>query len=164
MTQEVQLFKASIRDNLTFFDDSIPDERLHQVFDTLGLSEWLAQQPQGLQTQLDPGVGGFQRDRLSSWHLPRIFLYDPGLVILDEASSRLDPMTEYLMERAMDKLVENRTVIIIAHHLGTVHRADDIMILDQGSILEYGDRTTLAGDSKSHFYGLLQSGLDEMLV
>ncbi len=164
VTQEVQLFQASVRDNLTFFDDTIPDDRLHQVFDTLGLTEWLAQQPQGLETQLESGGGGLSAGQAQLLALARIFLYDPGLVILDEASSRLDPMTEFLMERAMDKLVQNRTVIIIAHHLGTVNRADDIMILDRGSILEYGNRTTLAGDSKTQFYGLLQSGMEEMLV
>ncbi|TFG67396.1 MAG: ATP-binding cassette domain-containing protein, partial [Anaerolineales bacterium] len=157
-------FQASVRDNLTFFDDSIPDNRLHQVFETLGLAGWLAQQPQGLETQLESGGGGLSAGQAQLLALARIFLYDPGLVILDEASSRLDPMTEYLMERAMDKLVENRTVIIIAHHLGTVNRADDIMILERGSILEYGDRTFLAGDSNSEFYGLLRSGMDEMLV
>jgi ABC-type multidrug transport system fused ATPase/permease subunit len=73
-------------------------------------------------------------------------------------------MTEYLMEHAMDKLLEDRTAIIIAHHLGTVNRADDIMILEHGEILEYGDRVVLAADTNSHFYGLLQTGLDELLV
>ena len=137
---------------------------MYQVFETLGLAGWLAEQPQGLHTQLESGGGGLSAGQAQLIAFARIFLYDPGLVILDEASSRLDPMTEYLMERAMDKLLANRTAIIIAHHLGTVNRADDILILERGEILEYGVRAYLADDMNSHFYGLLRSGLDEVLV
>jgi ABC-type multidrug transport system fused ATPase/permease subunit len=164
VTQEVQLFQASIRDNLTFFDASITDAQLLDVFTTLGLSSWLNQQPEGLNTMLESEGGGLSAGQAQLLALARIFLHDPGLVILDEASSRLDPMTEYLMERAIDKLLENRTAIIIAHHLGTVNRADDILLLEQGQILEYGDRMSLAMDENSHFHSLLQTGLDEMLV
>jgi ATP-binding cassette subfamily B protein len=85
-------------------------------------------------------------------------------VILDEASSRLDPATERLIERAVDKLVENRTAIIIAHRLGTVQRADEIMILEDGNIREYGPRSDLANDPSSRFYHLLQTGLEEVLA
>jgi ATP-binding cassette subfamily B protein len=94
----------------------------------------------------------------------RIFLKDPGLVILDEASSRLDPATEHLIERAVDRLVQNRTAIIIAHRLGTVQRADQIMILENGHIREYGQRAALASDPESRFYSLLQAGMEEVLV
>jgi ATP-binding cassette subfamily B protein len=94
----------------------------------------------------------------------RIFLQDPGLVILDEASSRLDPATEQLIERAVDRLVENRTAIIIAHRLDTVQRADQIMILEAGRICEFGTRSVLASDPASHFHKLLQTGLEEVLA
>jgi ATP-binding cassette subfamily B protein len=94
----------------------------------------------------------------------RIFLKDPGLVILDEASSRLDPATEHLIERAVDKLVQDRTAIIIAHRLGTVQRADEIMILEDGRVCEYGDRAELARDTNSRFYSLLQTGMEEVLA
>jgi ABC-type multidrug transport system fused ATPase/permease subunit len=164
VTQEVQLFQGTIRENLTFFDTSIPDERLFDVFETLDLMPWLSTQSDGLDTPLASGGSGLSAGQAQLLALARIFLFNPGLIILDEASSRLDPMTEYLMERAMDKLLENRTAIIIAHHLGTVHRADDIMILDKGEILEYGNRLALQSDPNSHFSGLLESGMDEMLV
>ena len=94
----------------------------------------------------------------------RVFLRDPGLVILDEASSRLDPATEQRLERAIDKLLQNRTAIIIAHRLGTVHRAEQIMILEAGQVTEYGDRKHLAADPGSRFYQLLQTGLEEVLA
>ena len=91
----------------------------------------------------------------------RVFLKDPGLVILDEASSRLDPATEHLLEQAIDKLLEGRTAIIIAHRLATVQRADTIMVLEQGRCCEYGPRETLASDPGSHFAQLLRTGLEE---
>jgi len=91
-------------------------------------------------------------------------LQNPGLVILDEASSRLDPLTERLIERAVDKLLHKRTGIIVAHRLSTVQRADDILILQDGEIQEYGPREQLALDTDSRFYALLQTGLEEVLV
>ena len=94
----------------------------------------------------------------------RVFLRDPGLVILDEASSRLDPATEQRIERAVDKLLRNRTAIVIAHRLGTVQRADEIMILESGRVAECGERERLAADPASRFYGLLQTGLEEVLA
>jgi ABC-type multidrug transport system fused ATPase/permease subunit len=87
-----------------------------------------------------------------------VFLQDPGLVIMDEASSRLDPATEHLIERAVDKLLHNRSAIIIAHRLQTVQRADDILILDHGHVEEYGARAVLATDHRTRFAQLLQTG------
>jgi ABC-type multidrug transport system fused ATPase/permease subunit len=82
-------------------------------------------------------------------------LKNPSLVILDEASSRLDPQTEALIEKAIDKLLCDRTGIIIAHRLQTVQRADQIMLLEQGKIVEYGDRKTLMNDPHSRLAKLM---------
>lgn len=164
VTQNIQLFNASVRDNLTFFDPTVPDEKIEQVIHELELSEWFASLPQGLDTVLESGGGGLSAGEAQLLAFTRIFLSDPGLVVLDEASSRLDPATETLIERAVGKLVADRTAIIIAHRLGTVQRADEIMILDQGKIEEYGPRDALANDPDSRFYSLLQTGLEEVLV
>jgi len=94
----------------------------------------------------------------------RIFLQDPGLVILDEASSRLDPATEALLESAIDTLLRDRTAIVIAHRLRTVQRADEILILENGAICERGARVQLARDPTSRFFCLLQTGLEEVLA
>jgi ATP-binding cassette subfamily B protein len=94
----------------------------------------------------------------------RVLLKDPGLIILDEAASRLDPVTEARMERAIDRLLAGRTGIIIAHRLHTVQRADDILILEGGRLVEYGPRAALAADPLSRFYRLLQTGLEEALA
>ena len=85
-------------------------------------------------------------------------------MILDEASSRLDPATEQLIEQAIDRLLQDRTAIIIAHRLRTVERADEILILDGGRVVENGDRILLEADPESKYFHLLQTGLEEVLV
>ena len=85
-------------------------------------------------------------------------------MILDEASSRLDPATEKLIERAVDRLLANRTGIIIAHRLATVTRADDILILEDGRVIEYGRRAVLAADPASQLSHLLITGMEEVLA
>ena len=94
----------------------------------------------------------------------RVFLHDPGLVILDEASSRLDPASEARLEAAIDRLLEGRTGIIIAHRLATVQRADAILILEDGRRDEWGPRLALAADPESRFARLLRTGLEEALA
>lgn len=155
VTQDVQLFQASVRDNLTFFDPRIPDTRILATLDDLGLTPWIRSLPEGLNTQLGAGSRGLSAGQAQLLALVRVFLKDPCLVILDEASSRLDPQTEQLIENAIDRLLKNRTGIIIAHRLQTVQRADQILVLEQGKVIEYGDRQTLAHRSDSHFAQLL---------
>jgi ATP-binding cassette subfamily B protein len=167
VTQDVQLFDATIRENATLFDRSIPDARLIEVFHDLGLGPWLEAQPEGLDTRLT-SAGGLSAGEAQLLAFARVFLKDPGLVILDEASSRLDPTTDRLIELALDRLLKPRdgrlprTTIIIAHKLSTVHRADRIAILDGGRLLETGRRTELEADPSSVFAGLLRTGLTEV--
>jgi ATP-binding cassette subfamily B protein len=164
VTQDVQLFQASVRDNLTFFDGSISDERIRAVIERLELADWYQSLPDGLDTELDTGGQGLSAGEAQLLAFARIFLRDPGLVILDEASSRLDPATGWRIERAIDALLEGRTAIVIAHRLDTVHRADEIMILEEGGMREYGERERLAVDPHSRFYSLLRTGLEEVLA
>ena len=164
VTQDVQLFRASIRDNLTFFNDDIPEEQIIDAIHRLELDSWLASMPNGLDTLLDSGSGGLSAGQAQLLAFTRIFLEDPGVVVLDEASSRLDPATERLIERAVDHLLENRTGIVIAHRLGTVTRADDILILDEGRVAEFGERAALAADPDSRFSRLLATGMEEVLA
>jgi ATP-binding cassette subfamily B protein len=164
VTQDVQLFRASVRDNLTFFDPDASDDAIMAVLLDLGLADWVFSLADGLDTQLESGSGGLSAGEAQLLAFTRIFLKDPGLVILDEASSRLDPATEQLIERAVDKLLTDRTGIIIAHRLATVTRADDILILDGGRVVEFGERLALAADPNSRFSGFLRAGLEEVLA
>ena len=93
-----------------------------------------------------------------------MFLRDPSVIVLDEASSKLDPATEALLERAMTELLRGRTAIIIAHRLKTIERADDILILERGRVLEAGTRVGLTANPDSIFSGLRRKGLDEVLA
>ncbi len=159
VTQDVQIFRATVRENLTLFDKSIPDDRVIEVIRDLELSDWFDKLPKGLDTELESGGKGVSAGEAQLLAFARVFLRDPGLVILDEASSRLDPATERRIEHAIDKLLNEpkRTAIIIAHRLATVQRADDILILEDGQVSEYGPRETLINDPNSRFSQLLQT-------
>ncbi|UKP00854.1 ABC transporter ATP-binding protein/permease [Nostoc sp. UHCC 0870] len=164
VTQDVQLFQTTVRNNLTFFHQNISDERIYETLEILGLSPWLHSLPQGLDTNLGPDSSGLSAGQAQLLAFTRVFLKDPGLVILDEASSRLDPMTEKLIEKAVDKLLTGRTGIIIAHRLATVERANQILILEQSRVIEYGQREKLIKNPHSHFAQLLQTGLTDLLT
>jgi ATP-binding cassette subfamily B protein len=164
VTQDVQLFGATLRDNVALFDRSVSDARLREVFAELGLDAWLRTLPGGLETRLGPGGRGLSAGEAQLVALARVFLKDPGLVILDEASSRLDAETERLLERALTRLLEGRTGVVIAHRLATVERADRILILENGDVVEIARRDELARDPASRFSKLLRAGMAEALA
>jgi ATP-binding cassette, subfamily B, bacterial len=164
VTQDIQLFHASVRDNLTFFDPAIADEQIIALLEDLGLGRWFHALPEGLNTRLAPDGGGLSAGQAQLLAFARVFLHNPGLVILDEASSRLDPATERAVEQAVDRLLHERTAIIIAHRLPTVQRADKVLILERGQIVEFGLRRQLADDPDSRFAQLLRTGMEEALV
>lgn len=163
ITQDVHILHATLRDNLTLFDPKIPDERIVEALELLGMGDWYRALPQGLDTRLAADGMGLSAGESQLLAFARVFLKDPGLIILDEASSRLDPATEQQLERAIDRLLEGRTGIIIAHRLATVQRADTILLLDHGACCEYGSRVELATRSDSRFSHLLRVGLEEVL-
>ena len=164
VTQEVQVFDASVRDNLTLFDDTVPDDRITGVLETLGLGGWLHGLPDGLNTPLGAGGDGtgLSAGQAQVLACARVFLRDPDLVILDEASSRLDPDTERLVHTALGRLLHGRTGIIVAHRLATVAYADDILVLEDGRVREHGPRLALAADPASRFAALLRVGTEEV--
>jgi ATP-binding cassette, subfamily B, bacterial len=168
VTQDVQLFHGTIRDNLTFFNPCVSDERIWQVLHELCLQSWIEDLPQKLDTMLEAGGSGLSAGQAQLLAFGRAFLRDPGIVILDEPSSRLDPATERLVRRATDRLLEGRTGVIIAHQLATVERVDKIMVLAEGRILEYGPREGLARNPNSRYSALLRlssefTSLDEQM-
>ena len=158
VTQEVQLFNAPVRDNLTFFDPSVPDAQLLEAIDALGLTPWLESLPSGLDTGLGP-TAGLSAGQAQLLALVRVFLRDPGLVVLDEASSRLDPTTERLVRGAIERMLHGRTAVVIAHRLETIQRVDEIAVLAEGRLVEHGPPAALAADPTSHYARLLRTGL-----
>jgi ATP-binding cassette subfamily B protein len=162
VTQDVQLFAGTLRDNVTLYDQTISDGTLRHVFASLDLDRWLDELPEGLDTVLGATARGLSAGEAQLVALARAFLRNPGLVVLDEASSRLDPHTEERLDHAITRLLQGRTGIVIAHRLATVERADSIVILDAGQVAEHGRREDLASDPASRFSQLLRAGLDEV--
>lgn len=164
VTQDVQLFNASVRDNLSLFHPETSDERIRDTIHDLGLDDWFNKLPDGLNSEIASGQSGLSAGEAQLLAFTRVFLKDPGLVILDEPSSRLDPATERRINVAVERLLENRTGIIIAHRLETVQRVDDILILDNGRIDEYGRHDALVADPSSRFSSLLKAGMEELIA
>jgi ABC-type multidrug transport system fused ATPase/permease subunit len=160
VTQDVQLFRATVKDNLTFFDDR-PDDEVVAALEAVGLGAWI--RDLGLDTQLGAGGQGLSAGEQQLLAFARVFLQDPGIVILDEPSSRLDPATELLLATATERLFAGRTVLIIAHRLETVRTADEIMVVDAGRIVEHGRRQDLAADPESRYASLLATGRGGLL-
>jgi len=164
VTQNVELFQASVRDNVTLFDKRVPDIKVESILLDIGLGEWLQKLPEGLDTIISSSEHGISAGEAQLLALARVFIKSPNLVVLDEASSRLDPATENLLDIAIEKLLINRTGIIIAHRLATLEKVDDILIINKGKAIEYGKREDLAKDTHSKFYQLLQTGEIEELL
>ena len=164
VTQEVQLFQASVRDNLNLFGERASDDRIVDTLGLLGLDAWYRSLPDGLDTELAPGGGQLSAGEAQMLAFCRVFLKDPAVVVLDEASSRLDPATERMIDRGIQALLKDRTAVVIAHRLSTVDRVDEIMVLDGGRIQEHGARDALAADPSSRFSKLLRTGMEEVLA
>lgn len=158
VTQDVELFRASVRDNLTLFGTrEADDDRLHRVLGEVGLTDWLAGLPRGLDTHLEGGhaLSAGEGQLLA---FARAFLADPSVVVLDEASSRLDPRTEARITAVTDRLLAGRTAVVIAHRLDTLERVDHIAVLDGGRVVEHGPRARLAADPTSRYARLRRAG------
>ncbi|MEO7429351.1 MAG: ABC transporter ATP-binding protein [Acidimicrobiales bacterium] len=155
VSQDVELLRASLRDTLTFLGTvAASDSQLLDALRDVGLDRWAAGLAHGLDTVLDDraGLSAGQAQLLA---FARVLLADPGLVVLDEATSRLDPATETQLSIAADRALAGRTVVIIAHRLATVDAVDEVLVLERGRVLEHGRRTDLVADPASHFARLL---------
>jgi len=155
VTQEVEVFRASVRDNLTLFGATpATDDDLVVALADVGLDGWLASLPDGLDAVL-AGSGDLSAGEAQLLAFARVLLTEPGLVILDEASSRLDPGSEDRLDRATDRMLAGRTAIVIAHRLSTLDTVDAICVLERGRIVEHGPRQDLAEDPSSRYRALL---------
>jgi ATP-binding cassette subfamily B protein len=157
VTQDVDLFRAPLRDNLTLFGTHASgDAELHDLLGRIGLGDWVASLPDGLDTVLEGGQGlSAGEGQLVAF--ARAFLADPEIVVLDEASSRLDPLTGERIASATRSLLAGRTAVVIAHRLETLAEVDEIAVLENGRLVEHGDRRTLAADADGRYSRLLRT-------
>lgn len=155
VSQDVELLRASLRDNLTFLGTvDATDSDLWLALGDVGLADWARSLDDGLDSSLagDAGLSAGQAQLLA---FARVLLADPGLVVLDEATSRLDPDTEERLTVASERALAGRTVVIIAHRLATLDRVDEVLVLERGQAVEHGRRADLVADPDSRFAQLL---------
>ena len=164
--QDVQLFPGSVRDNVAMFAD-VPDIEVEHALRDAGLGRWLDGLANGLDTRLstDGRSDDEERTGLSSGEaqllaIARALLRRPDVVVLDEATSRVDPATQVAISAALATLVRGRTGVIIAHRLETLDVCDDIAVLADGDLVEFGPRTALAADPTSRYAKLRAIGDD----
>lgn len=151
VTQEVEVLRASARDNLTLFGTvAADDDALVAALADVGLARWLDGLPAGLDTELD-GTTHMSGGEAQLLAFARVLLADPGLVVLDEATSRLDPETEARVAAATRRLRQGRTLVVVAHRLATLDELDEVCVVDDGRVVEHGLRAALAADPASRY-------------
>lgn len=142
VTQRTEIIAGTLAENITLFGD-LPRERVQAAIAELDLTDWVDNLPDGLDTNLGPGGTTLSAGEEQLVAFARLLVRAVQVVILDEATSRMDPLTEARIVRASDRLLANRTAIVIAHRLSTVARADHIVVLDHGRIIDQGRRSEL---------------------
>ncbi|HEX3980734.1 MAG TPA: ATP-binding cassette domain-containing protein, partial [Acidimicrobiales bacterium] len=163
--QEPFLFAGTIGDNVAFARPTASDEEIHEAIDKVGLTDVVARMPEGLDTVVHERGQTLSSGERQLIALARAFLAHPRVLVLDEATSNLDLQSETKIESALDVLLENRTAILIAHRLSTAMRADRIVVVDEGRIIEVGthDQLVAAGGRYAEMYAtwVRQSDLAE---
>ena len=138
MPQEPFLFTGTIRDNVVFARPDASQRQVDEAVDAIGLTDLVDKLPRGLDTQVHERGQSLSSGERQLIALARAFVAAPRVLVLDEATSNLDLKSEAKVERALDRLLEGRTAILIAHRLTTAMRADRIVVVDHGRIVEVG--------------------------
>ncbi|MDD3045426.1 MAG: ABC transporter ATP-binding protein [Candidatus Delongbacteria bacterium] len=141
--QDIFLFPGNIMDNLRVLRKDIPEEKVKEAAKKMGIYNYLSGFPKGFNTVLSEDGGNLSFGERQLLSFSRALTFDPEILIMDEATSSIDPYTEAEIQRSMDKLLKGRTSIIIAHRLSTIEEADKIIVLDRGELVEQGSHDEL---------------------
>lgn len=143
VSQETILLEGTVRQNILYGAEPVSEAQLHQVIEAANALEFIERLPQGLNTAIGENgtkLSGGQRQRLA---IARALIRNPRVLILDEATASLDTASEVLIQQALDNLMQNRTTFVVAHRLSTIRKADRIIVLDRGQIVEIGSHKQL---------------------
>ena len=149
--QDVNLFTGTVMDNIRYGKLSATDEECIAAAKLAGADDFISRLPQGYETELSNNGANFSQGQRQLISIARAAVADPPVMILDEATSSIDTRTEAIVQRGMDKLMEGRTVFVIAHRLSTVKNSDVIMVLDHGRIIERGSHEKLIAEKGTYY-------------
>ncbi|MEU8314017.1 ABC transporter ATP-binding protein [Micromonospora sp. NPDC048887] len=159
--QDGFLFDATVGENVRFARPDLTDERLTAAFAELGLSDWLDGLPSGLDTPVGERGEALSVGERQLVALARAYVADPDLLVLDEATSAVDPATEVRLQRTLDAVTRGRTTLAIAHRLSTAQAADEVIVVDRGRIVQRGPHEELVRDPDSVYALLYASWLEQ---
>lgn len=148
--QDTWLFTGTIYDNIKYGNDDATDEQVIEAAKAAHVDEFVRKLPDGYDTILNEDASNISQGQRQLITIARAFLANPDVLILDEATSSVDTRTEILIQKAMNRLLKNRTSFVVAHRLSTIRDADNIIVMNQGSIVETGNHDTLM--EKDGFY------------
>lgn len=141
--QETWLFSGTIYDNIRYGNPNATDEQIFTAAKAAFVDDFVRKLPDGYQTMLNEEISNISQGQKQLITIARAFLSDPEILILDEATSNVDTRTELLIQKAMRKLLKGRTSFVIAHRLSTIYDADEIIVMDQGDVVETGTHREL---------------------
>ena len=151
--QDVFLFSGTIADNITLRNASIPLDKVKEVSKMLGMHDFIMRLPGGYDFDVMERGNTLSQGQRQLLSFARALLYNPAILVLDEATSSVDSESEQLIQHAIDTLIKGRTSIVIAHRLSTIRKADEIIVMDHGVIIERGNHESLLAD-KGDYYQL----------
>lgn len=149
--QDVFLFGGTVADNITLADASISRERVIEAAKLIGAHDFIQRLPDGYDHVVHERGATLSMGQRQLISFVRALVFDPDILILDEATSSIDPESEAVIQHAIERLIERRTSIVIAHRLATIRHADKILVLDKGRVVEFGSREELLAIEGGHF-------------
>lgn len=159
--QDGFLFDATVAENIRFAEPSLTDDDLRAAFTELGLGDWLAGLPAGLDTPVGERGEALSVGERQLVALVRAYVADPDLLVLDEATSAVDPATEVRLQHALDLVTRGRTTVAIAHRLSTAQAADEVIVVDAGRVVQRGPHARLVTEDGSIYAKLYASWLEQ---
>ncbi|PRO66144.1 ABC transporter ATP-binding protein [Alkalicoccus urumqiensis] len=154
--QDSYLFAGSIRENIRYGRLDASDEEVEAAAEAADAGRFIRRLPDGYETKLGSGGSGISQGQKQLLSIARALLADPAVLVLDEATSSIDTITELHIQRALKRLMKGRTSIVIAHRLNTIRRADTIVVLEEGRVVEQGSHDELIQQSGS-YQAMIQS-------